>query len=49
MLREHVTDPVRERLADARAAVGEGRQAMRLREAELRAENGLRQLRGGVS
>lgn len=42
-LREHITDPVRERLADARAAVGEGRQAMRRREAELRAENGLRQ------
>jgi hypothetical protein len=42
VMREHVTDPVRERMADARAAVGEGRQAMRRREAELRAENGLR-------
>jgi len=42
-VREHLTDPVRGRLSDARAAVGEGRQAMRRREAELRAENGLRQ------
>jgi hypothetical protein len=42
-LREHLTDPVRGRVADARAAVGEGRQAMRRREAELRTENGLRQ------
>ena len=41
-LREHLTDPVMERVADARAAVGEGRQAMRRREAELRSENGLR-------
>jgi hypothetical protein len=42
-LREHVTEPVRGRMADARAAVGEGRQAMRRRETELRTENGLRQ------
>ena len=43
VVREHVTDPVRGRVADARAAVGEGRQVMRRREAELRSENGLRQ------
>ena len=42
LVRGHVTDPVRERVSDARAALGEGRQAMRLREQELRAENGLR-------
>jgi len=45
LLRGQVADPVRERLGDARAAVGEGRQAMHRREAELRAENGLRQRR----
>jgi len=38
-----LTDPVRLRLADARAALGEGREAMRRREEQLRAENGLRQ------
>ena len=42
LVREHVTDPVLHRVADARAALGEGRQAMRRREHELRAENGLR-------
>ncbi len=42
-VRERVTDPVMERVADARAALGEGRAVMRRREAELRAENGLRQ------
>jgi hypothetical protein len=42
VVREHLTDPVKGRVADLRAAVGEGRQAMRHRESELRAENGLR-------
>ncbi len=41
-VRANVTDPVRGRVADIRAAVGDGRQAMRRREEELRAENGLR-------
>jgi len=42
VVRANVTDPVRGRVAGVRAAVGEGRQAMRQREDELRAENGLR-------
>jgi len=43
MVRERVTDPVKLRVADARAAVDEGRDAMRRREEQLRTENGLRQ------
>jgi hypothetical protein len=42
-LRGRITDPVSRRVADARSAVGEGREVMRRRERELRAENGLRQ------
>jgi hypothetical protein len=42
MVKDRITVPVRERMAKARAAVDEGRDAMRRRETELRAENGLR-------
>ncbi|MEA2685373.1 MAG: hypothetical protein QOE93_568 [Actinomycetota bacterium] len=46
-VREHLTDPVREKVADIRAAVDEGKEAARQREAELRAENNLRSLGSG--
>jgi len=38
MVRAHVTAPVLERVAGVKAAVGEGREAMRQREDELRTE-----------
>lgn len=42
-VRARVTDPIRDRLADARAALDEGRETAREREQELRSENHLRQ------
>ncbi len=42
-VRGRVTDPVLGRLAEARAAIGEGKEAARQRERALRVENHLRQ------